>query len=302
MDLLYLLTPILLYEFSAGFVTGYTFKIKDNIIGRSTTHHIRAGLHPGVTIPQFEDSIILQKLWPPGANAMYINGGLAKKFHKLRSFGPTGNEILTIDFVSDPEAKYIFPRKGQNFKDPYLFIPKYLRKKPTNPEGYTFIIKSNVLGRYPVTKVQKWFDLKRESTIPELEKAIRDEKLWPKSATGMYINDRCVTGIQILRSFGATGNEKLVIDFVEDSEALYTILVNNGKDYEIFKEVPQAESRIGPRTSIGTLERKLKKAGMWPEGMKKMLINGTKTCEHKTCDNALLTDYKTDGLVKIDFV
>ncbi|KAI1710616.1 hypothetical protein DdX_10678 [Ditylenchus destructor] len=264
-------------------------------------HFVRTGLHPGITIPQFEDSIILQKLWPAGANAMYINGGLAKKFHKLRSFGPKGNETLTIDFVSDPEAKYIFPRKGQNFKHPYLFIPKLQRKKPMNVEGYTFIIKSDVLGRYPITEVQKRFDLKSESTIPELEKAIREEKLWPKDATGMYINDRCVTSIQILRSFGSTGNEKLVIDFVEDSEALYTILVNNGKDYEIFKE-PLAGPRIGPRTSIETLEQKLKKAGKWPEGMKKMLINGIKTCEYKTCDNAQLTDYKTDGLVKIDFV
>ncbi|KAI1711263.1 hypothetical protein Ddc_12960 [Ditylenchus destructor] len=307
------------------FVTGYTFHIYDNVVGKgqSITQFKDAGISPESTVPELKSRLIVSDFWPREARAFYINGGLAKEDKQLKFFAPKGNENLVIGFVSDPAEKYIF-RKGSQYVQPYKFNKKVPEAMPEAVEQsgalqYTFIIRSDVLGRRHVTEVDKTFALTRDSKIQDLENVIKDSGLWPEAAKAMYINGRCTSSFQTLESFGQKGDEKLIVDFVEDPLPLYTFLVNTGKAYELFKDPDQKfqnkllikgdiRTAIGPKTTMTRLKMKLKKANKWPEGKKDMIINGARTCMRKVkvdeepCEKDLLRNYGTDGLLTIDFV
>ncbi|KAI1711280.1 hypothetical protein Ddc_12977 [Ditylenchus destructor] len=278
-----------------------------------------SGMAPENTVQELKQMLILFGFWPTKARAFYINGGLAKEDKQLKYFAPKGTETLVIGFVSDPAAKYVF-RKGNQYIQPFKVHVKVPEAVPKSGAlQYTFIIRSDVLGR-PLTEVKKKFALNRDSKIQDLENVVKDSGLWPEAAKAMYINGRCTSSFQSLKSFGQKGNEKLVVDFVEDPLPIYTFMVNTGKAYELFKDPDQKfqnkelltkgdiRTPIGPGTTMTRLKIKLKKANKWPQGKKVMIINGARTCMQKVkvgeepCEKDLLRNYGTDGLLIINFV
>ncbi|KAI1703641.1 hypothetical protein DdX_14780 [Ditylenchus destructor] len=353
----FILVLLALCGSSRSFVTGYTFHIYDNVVGKRHTHtdttndhrsktkdhllgytfHIYdnvvgkaksiikfedAAIDPESTVPELKEMLKLFNFWPREAKAFYINGGLAREDKQLKFFAPKGNDNLVIGFVTDPEGKYIF-RKESQYIQPYKFLKKVPEATPeaVNQSGalqYHFIVRSDVLGR-PLTEVEQTFALNSKNKIQDLENAIKDSRLWPARAKAIYINGRCTSGFQTLASFIQNGNKRLVVDFVEDPSPIYTILVNTGKVYELFKDPDQKfqnkelltkgdiRTPIGPGTTLARLKMKLKKAKKWPQGKKGMIINNKQTCVRKVkvdeepCEKDLLRYYESDGLLTIEF-
>ncbi|KAI1703653.1 hypothetical protein DdX_14792 [Ditylenchus destructor] len=293
----------------------YTFHIYDNVVGKSKSFNIveNSEITPESTVPELEQWLKVSKLWPREAKAFYINGGLAKEDKQLKYYAPEGNETLYIAFVSDPAATYIF-RNGDQFITPYKFLKKVPQAvDQSRTIKYTFMIKRDVLGR-PSGQVNRMVAMNRSLNIEDLEGILKDSRLWPARAKAIYINGRCTSGFQTLASFIQNGNKRLVVDFVEDPSPIYTILVNTGKVYELFKDPDQKfqnkelltkgdiRTPIGPTTTVPRLKMKIKKAKKWPQGKKGMIINNIRTCTQKPCESEQLRHYQLDGLLTIDFV
>ncbi|KAI1707790.1 hypothetical protein Ddc_14662 [Ditylenchus destructor] len=317
----FIIVLIALCGFNRWFVTGYTFHIFDNVVGKTADLHELedARITPESTVPELKKILKLSKWWPHQARAFYINGGLAKEDKQIKYFAPKGTEILVIGFVSDPAGKYIFRKEDETITPFQLYkkLPEAVIQ--SGAIKYTFVISRDVLGR-PSAQVTRMYTMKRDTKVQDLEKALKDSGLWPAGAKAMYINGRCTSGFQTLASFVRNGNKRLVIEFVEDPSAIYTFLVKTGKEYELFQDPDQKfqtkelltngdiRTPIGPLTTMTRLKMKLKKAKKWPMGKKVMLINGMKTCMRKVevgeepCDKDLVRNYRFDGLLKIDFI
>ncbi|KAI1697152.1 hypothetical protein DdX_18659 [Ditylenchus destructor] len=289
--------------------TRYTFTINSKVIGGSATSYgkidtlpetIASGLNKETPVSKLQTAIRDAGLWPPEAEAMFINGGRAT-VHKLKSFGKEGTEELVITFVKDPKVNYVFRGKtGSTLINPRKKTVKTGSKSPEKKgadNGHVFYISSGVVGTRGLKEEEKEFPLGPDNKVSDLISEIKKAKLWPANAKEIYINEKWASDAQKLGTFtGKRYNSK--IEFaaeVKSNRANYIFLVKKGDDFEIIKD--SSINAVQPKITIEAFKRLLKATHIWPKQKGLIMRIGGRLVD----DSKVLRLYQVNGLVKITF-